>query len=185
MKRTTVSLIWVLGFIGLSPIGSLATAAETATVSFGQWETDVPLDRVTTPVPAAGASNHHELIPDVVTLIIPGDGAVNFIIAGLHNPQVYDDGTQPEDINVQSVLPGAAGGIIDDPNNRLYRGLDPNVPTNPRDRVEVVRFSKPGTYLVICGVLNHFVNDAMFGFVKVVAATEEQTLNEDLRANQK
>jgi len=52
--------------------------------------------------------------------------------------------------------------------NRIFRGLDPNVATNPQYRVEVVYFEEPGTYLVICGVVNHFVNDHMFGFVKVL-----------------
>jgi hypothetical protein len=90
----------------------------------------------------------------------------------LHNPQVYDDGTQPESINTASPLPGLAGGIINDPVDRVYRGVDPNnVPTlslASRDRVEVVQFANPGTYLVICGVRDHFVNDDMFGFVRVL-----------------
>jgi hypothetical protein len=34
-------------------------------------------------------------------------------------------------------------------------------------RVESVRFLKPGRYLVICAVHPHFVDDGMFGFVKV------------------
>ena len=174
MKRMILSsMIYLLSFVGIGLISSLATAddnsRENAAVSFGQWLTDPPLDRLTTPVPPAGTGNHNELIPDIATITIPGDGAINFIIAGLHNVQIYDDGTQPEDINTNLVLTGgAAGGIINDPNKRIYRGLDPNLPENPRDRVEVVRFSKPGTYLVICGVRNHFVNDGMLGFVTVL-----------------
>jgi hypothetical protein len=31
-----------------------------------------------------------------------------------------------------------------------------------------VYFEKPGTYLVICGVRDHFVNDHMYGFVTVL-----------------
>jgi hypothetical protein len=31
----------------------------------------------------------------------------------------------------------------------------------------VVRFPNPGSFLVICGVRPHFVNDKMYGFVKV------------------
>jgi hypothetical protein len=65
--------------------------------------------------------------------------------------------------------------IIDVTTNRICRGLDPSVlpalqagNTNLQDRVEVVQFSAPGSYLVICGVLPHFVNDNMFGYVKVV-----------------
>jgi plastocyanin len=177
MKRSILSLISVLTFCGIGLIASSATAIDgpqaNATISFGQRQTDhvPPLDRITTPDLAMGAGVNDELIPDIVT--IKAGGSVNFIIAGLHNPTVYDVGTQPDDISTASPLPGAAGGIINDPNHRLYRGLDPNVATNPRDRVEVVQFAKPGTYLVICGVFNHFVNSHMFGFVKVLPGSEK------------
>jgi len=56
--------------------------------------------------------------------------------------------------------------LIDDPNNRIFRGLNPQ--TVPQDRVETVHFAEPGTYLVICGVRPHFVDDNMFGFVRVL-----------------
>ena len=59
-------------------------------------------------------------------------------------------------------------GLIDDPAQRIYRGLDPRLATTLQDRVEVVGFSKRGTYLVICAVNVHF-NDGMFGWVKVIA----------------
>jgi plastocyanin len=103
---------------------------------------------------------------------IKAGGTVNFIIAGLHNVNVYDDGTQPGDINTTITRPttGVPAGVplINDPNRRIYSGLDPSRQPNTFDRVEVVHFPKPGTYLVICGVRPHFVNDHMFGFVKVV-----------------
>ena len=75
--------------------------------------------------------------------------------------------------------PSPAVVLIDDPDHRIYRGQDPSLqplerasslkptPEFLQDRVEVVWFPKPGTYLVICGVHGHFVNDDMFGFVKV------------------
>ena len=95
---------------------------------------------------------------------------MNFVIAGLHTPQVYGDGTQPADVNASLTTPttGTPAGvpIINDPLNRIYRGLDPSL--FPRDRVEVVHFPNPGTFLVICGVQPHFVNDNMFGFVTVL-----------------
>jgi hypothetical protein len=101
-------------------------------------------------------------------------GSVNFIISGLHLPAIYED-TQPELIDRNTLIlthPSTgvaipAGGVINDVNNRVYRGLDPQflIPsTNPqqvpreRDRVEVVQFTKPGTYLVICALRNHFFN---------------------------
>jgi plastocyanin len=123
----------------------------SATISFGSWETDPPFDRFTVPTPPPPATrNAHTLTPNEVT--IQAGGTVNFIIGGFHLVVVYDHGTKP--------------GLIDDPNNRIYRGLDPRV--NPQDRVEVVTFSKPGTYLVICAVRPHFVNDAMLGYVRVL-----------------
>jgi plastocyanin len=134
-----------------------------ATVSFGAWAASAatPLDRFADPM--SGAGNVHELIPQLA--LIKAGGTVNFIIAGLHNVIVYDDGTKPGDINTTLIVPGSAPPLIDDPNRRIYRGPDPR--TQPRDRVEVVHFDKPGTYLVICGVQPHFL-EGMYGFVKVI-----------------
>src|SRR5689334_17032634 len=105
MRRLGASLICALSLVGVNLISSSATAAESrrenATISFGQWLTDPPLDRLSIPVPPPGTGNHNELIPNQSTVVTSGvDVAVNFIIAGLHNVQVYDAGTQPEDINV-------------------------------------------------------------------------------------
>jgi hypothetical protein len=157
------------GAVALSLTPSLADEPlANESVSFGQWEPT--LDRLTAD-PMRGAGNVHELAPAIVT--IKAGGAVNFIISGLHNVQVYDDGTRPQDIGttppvVQPTGPG--GGIIDVPTNRIYRGPNPTVfpGTLPRDRVEVVHFAEPGIYLVICGVRNHFVDDKMLGYVKVL-----------------
>jgi hypothetical protein len=135
-----------------------------ASISFGQWELD--LDRFPNSSPAAG--NNHELIPERVS--IPADGAINFLISGFHQPIIYDVGTKPEDIDATKTTPstGTPVGVplIDDPTHRLYRGLDPSL--QPRDRDEGVYFEKPGTYLVICGVRDHFVNDHMYGYVTVL-----------------
>jgi hypothetical protein len=64
-----------------------------------------------------------------------------------------------------------AGGTLSDSNNRIYRGAFLNLVR--RDGVEVVQFSKPGTYLVICARKNHFFNPTteqfeMFGYVRVL-----------------
>jgi len=118
------------------------------------------------------------LIPNQVT--IKAGGAVNFIIGGFHQPIVYGDGTKSTDINVDDTIlttgqtPTPAVPLINDATDRIYRGLDPSLQPLDRsgafgqDRVEVVHFSTPGTYLVICGIRGHFVNDRMFGFVKVL-----------------
>jgi plastocyanin len=138
-----------------------------ATVSFGQWMSSPPLDRY----PNFGGSpttNVHAMTPNVVT--IRAGGSVNFIVSGLHNIAVYDDGVQPSDINLALTTPTTSATppvlpIINDPNRRIYRGVDPSLQS--RDRVEVVNFAEPGTYLVICGVLPHFV-EGMYGYVRVL-----------------
>jgi plastocyanin len=107
---------------------------------------------------------------------IQAGGAVSFIIAGLHQVIVYDNGTQPDDIDTTLTTPStgtpANVPLINDSNRRIYRGLDPSRlqlvgPLGLQDRLEAVTFSKPGRYLVICGVLSHF-QDGMFGFVRVL-----------------
>jgi hypothetical protein len=153
-------------------------ALANATVSFGQWKTDPPLDRYPNTSPQAG--NSHLLIPHQVTIKV--GGSVNFIISGLHQVIVYAPGKKPEDVNIAMIRPttGNPAGVplINDPVDRLYAGVDPSTfnwtplapSTNPvlRDRVEVVQFSQPGRHLVICGVQPHFAVDNMFGWVRVL-----------------
>jgi hypothetical protein len=162
-------------------------ALAAATVSFGQWRTDASLDRYPPqpPIPPPPPGNAHLLIPHEVTVKV--GGTVNYIIAGFHQVIVYAPGTKPEDIAIGLTRPtqGVPAGVplINDPNNRLYAGEDPSTVhvTQPPasttipllDRVEVVQFSQIGRHLVICGVLPHFVNDQMYGWVRVVGADEE------------
>ena len=143
-----------------------------ATVSFGAWPVgtvEVPRDRFTLPFAPQGP-NVHALLPHEVT--IKEGGAVNFVLAGFHHVVVYAPGKDPEDISQSVLLPipnaPVTVGLIDDPQGRIYRGLDPRLANTFQDRVEVVGFSKRGTYLVICSVNVHF-NDGMFGWVKVIA----------------
>ncbi|HSE88447.1 MAG TPA: hypothetical protein VLJ79_19670 [Candidatus Binatia bacterium] len=200
MKHSILSMIGVLTFFGIGLISSSAMAIDgpmaNATVSFGQWETAPPLDRLVGD-PGMGVGNNHELHPQIAT--IKEGGSVNFIISGGHVVTVYDDGTQPEDIDLVNIEPAAncptsAGGVLSDSIGklgtlgRIYRGpcFTAPLPTNPangistipvirRDGVEVVQFTKPGTYLVICARKNHFAipntvpqQFEMYGFVKVL-----------------
>ena len=150
---------------GGDPLGNV-------TVSFGGWMANFnpPLDRFFNPL-GSPPSNHHELIPNVAK--IKAGGYVNFIISGLHVVAIYDDGTQPTDINANLLTPlgGPFPPVINDPNRRIYRGVNPVISTGPPafipDRVEVVHFGEPGTYLVICAVRPHF-DDGMYGYVRVL-----------------
>jgi hypothetical protein len=152
------------------PLGS-------ATVGFGAWMANFtpPLDRFFNP---AGPipSNHHELIPNVAK--IKAGGYIEFIISGLHVVEIYDDGTKPTDINTALLTPlgGPLPPVINDPNRRVYRGVNPVINPGPppvfvTDRVEVVHFEMPGTYLVICGILPHF-EQGMFGYVRVLSNSD-------------
>jgi hypothetical protein len=168
-------------------------ALSSATVSFGQWNagplpTAPELDRF--PNNSPRGNNNHQLIPKTVE--IKAGGCVNFVISGFHYVLIYDDRTRPSDINISltnlpTVLPPAPAPpgppLINDPVNRIYRGLDPSIfPQLPgatgtasqtfQDRIEIVRFPNPGRFLVICGVLPHFFDPVtgefiMYGYVRV------------------
>jgi len=198
MKRLTISLICVLTFVGMAPSVSSAMAddrgSDNVTVSFGLWDPNkddlkgAPLDRLLGD-PPMGVGVNDIIIPQRVT-IKEGD-AVNFIIGGGHVVTVYDDGTKPEDIRTSVIEPATncpttAGGVINDPTNRIYRGpcFSTNFGTTPsttitrRDGVEVVQFTKPGTFLVICSRKQHFINPTtgefqMFGFVRVLPGKKD------------
>lgn len=190
MKRFGFALVFAMAFFSLaftvyfrvsgqhSEHGSKAVKGpnSSATVSFGAWTTNPPLDRFFVPAPPPGVGNLHALVPEIAK--IKAGGTVNFIIAGLHVVAVYDDGTKPTDINTSILVPGPRPGppIINDSNRRIYRGIDPLVSAGPPpvfnvDRVEVVQFENPGTYLVICAVLPHF-SEGMFGYVRVLPNDE-------------
>ncbi len=138
----------------------------SATVSFGQWKTDPPIDRFGGPPPPE--TNAHLVIPYVAT--IKAGGSVNFIISGLHQVLVYGPGTTMESIDDTNLIPSGEGfpPLIADPNNRVYRGPNPTPLFPTLDRVEIIRLTNPGVYLVVCGVLPHF-RDNMHGWVRVLA----------------
>lgn len=161
-------LIGPLGIIGKAQAQTAPGLAQ-ATVAFGAWHGDQLWDR-TSPEFNPIEANHHTVLPREVR--IKAGGSVSYVISGFHQIIAYDDGTQPESINTNSLIlsqgPLAPPFpiLIDDPSNRIFRGVDPGNQT--LDRVETITFSRPGRYLVICGVIFHFAADGMFGFVTVL-----------------
>jgi hypothetical protein len=138
----------------------------SATVSFGAWPLGV--NRIETPN-APQAANVHLQIPYEPT--IKAGGVVTFVIAGFHQVVIYAPGTQLTDIDTSVLTPlppptPPQFGLIDDGNNRVYRGISPG--GLPQDRIEVVRFPDPGRFLVICAFSPHFINDKMHGYVRVI-----------------
>jgi len=149
--------------------GSESGPLVQATVAFGAWQGDQGWDRMDPGFDPISA-NHHSVAPREVK--IRAGGSVNYAIGGFHQINIYDDGVRPEQIDTSNLIVSTGPNappfpiLIDEPVNRIYRGLDPG--GEPLDRVESVQFSEPGTYLVICCVIFHFVNDDMFGFVRVL-----------------
>lgn len=148
---------------------ALSGPGANAVVNFGQWKTEPPLDRYPN-APLPPPTNNHHLLPSTVQ--IKEGGSVSFIISGLHQIVVYGPDVRPEDINTTLPTGAATTGnpagvpLVNDPNNRLYRGPDPSL-LGTLDRVESVHFPTRGRYLVICGVRPHFVG-GMFGHVVVL-----------------
>ena len=106
--------------------GDMNGPLASATVSFGQWDLTQPLDRF--PNNSPRQVNNHQLIPKEV--VIKAGGSVNFVISGFHHILVYGNGTKPSDINLTMLIPPSQAPVpplIDDPTNRIYRGLDPSV----------------------------------------------------------
>jgi hypothetical protein len=152
-----------------------------ATVSFGQWSSNPPFDRQ--PVNSDRTRNVHLMLPFEVE--IDAGGAVSFIISGVHQILIYkgrkmEDLREEFDTTVPSpvIPPPPAPPLVNIATDRVYRGLDPRVltyatlvgdpavPLLVEDRVESVNLSEPGRYLVVCGVLPHFL-EGMHGYVRV------------------
>src|SRR5215510_3251925 len=109
MRRSTLSIMCLVAVLCLGRATPVVMAQDgNATVSFGQWQTGpapgpppvLELDRF--PNLSPRLRNNHQLIPNDVT--IKAGGSVNFIIGGFHHPIVYDDGTRPTDIDVNSTI---------------------------------------------------------------------------------
>jgi len=165
MKRSAFSKLWkmaamaALVFTGLAQADSQGNSRMSVTVSFGAG--------LNTAQPG-NAANHH-VLPN--TIEIKAGGVVNFVVAGFHQIFVYLPGRSNEDI----VVP-PTGLFINDLTGLYYQGIVPaggppmtpatTNPSNAVNRTEAVSFSEPGTYLVICNVLPHFL-DGMYAFVKV------------------
>lgn len=168
MNRLHLRTLQLLAVLALGQLAGTAWAdnpRSTATVTFGAWMSSPALDRFPNNSNTR-LNNDHLITPNTVT--IKAGGTVNFIVSGLHNIIVYDDGTSPDDIDLTQLVDTTGVPtvpIIDDPTNRIYRGLDPTLVAI--DRVEAVRFDEPGTYLVICGLLPHF-QGGMWGLVEVL-----------------
>ena len=146
---------------------------ETAVVSFGRDDVGSKFD------PGSGhdGSSHAKDKIRPHTVRIRAGGSVVFNMGTFHPVGIYDQGVDPGDIDVAATIdltapPPAPPGtviipdfIIDDPNGRLALSEFSFAPmswTSPPGT-----FDAPGTYLVICTVVPHFVGANMYAWVIV------------------
>jgi hypothetical protein len=124
----------------------------------------------------AGNSANHHILPREIR--VRKDGVVNFVVAGFHQPIVFEPGVEQGQI----VVPPAPALFIFDPappsslpvhylGIRTTGGPPPGIaptsdPSNSPNRVESVSFANAGNYLVICNVRPHFL-DGMWATIKV------------------
>src|SRR5688500_17020270 len=144
-------------------VSALASTPLTATVQFGAPNVGSPFP----PVPTHDQSAHAKdnLIPR--TVVIKAGGTVTFNSSGIHQVAIYDDGTEPSDIDTSIVRGtpclGGAPLLINDSEDRLAVFDQPCAggPASPS-----YTFAEPGRYLVICAFLPHF-EVQMWGWVIV------------------
>lgn len=149
--------------------GVAAGIPSHATVSFGRDDVGSAF-----PPPSGHDASFHakdKIRPHVVQ--IRAGGTVTFEMGTFHQVTIYDHGTEPEDIDVSTTIdleapPGTViipDFLIDDPTNRIEVGpfsFEPMSWTSSEGT-----FDEPGTYLVICRVVPHFVDANMYAWVVV------------------
>jgi plastocyanin len=135
----------------------------SATIQFGKPNVGSPFP----PVPPHDQSAHakDDMVPR--TVVIDKGGTVTINTFGVHEVAIYDDGTEPEDIDTTDLVFMPAGCpnaplLMNDDTNRLALYAQPC--GGPRQVVH--QFPDPGKYLVICAFLPHF-EVQMYGWVIV------------------
>ena len=163
---TQSSSVAPTGSAGVEAGGGLAVKGPTleATVQFGDPNAGSPFP------PTAGHDQSIHAADKVVprTVVIDKGGTVTFDTFGVHTVAIYDDGTEPEDIDTSMLIPTPCIPpplAIDDPVDRLAYF---DAPCAPPGLVSFeYTFDQPGRYLVICAFLPHFEEADMYGWVIV------------------
>ena len=170
-------LIAVMLLVTLMASAALVSADKK--IDFGDPNFPTPMD-----------PRNHVLIPNEVTTKV--NETVRFQVHGFHQVLVYEvpDGTTLGDIaigddgivrvngeqilntNVLDPLHAPPGFIHDHSDRFIAEGANPreyDIDVVDRDEGVSINltFRIPGTYLVLCGVQPHFVNDGMFGIITV------------------
>lgn len=103
------------------------------------------------------------------TVVISVGGSVTYEIYPEHQPAVYEPGTRPQDIDTSQLEPIPAFPDlyrITDSDGRIALAPDQS-DTEKEWTTPPGTFDRPGTYLVICTTLVHFVESKMYSYVIV------------------
>ncbi|HET6342653.1 MAG TPA: hypothetical protein VFG78_10785 [Gemmatimonadota bacterium] len=104
------------------------------------------------------------------TVVIAAGGSVTFEISlAVHQVAIYEPRIRPEDIDVTEVEPIPALPFltrITDDDGLVIRGPDQQF-AGFEWKTPPGTFDEPGTYLVICTTVVHFVDSNMYGWVIV------------------
>jgi plastocyanin len=127
-----------------------------ATIQFGK--PNVGSDFPPNPPHDQSAHAKDDMVPR--TVVIDRGGTVTINTSGVHEVAIYDDGTEPEDIDTTDLVltpagcpkPMGAPLLMNDDTNRVALYAQPCGGA----RQVVHQFQDPGKYLVICAFLPHF-----------------------------
>ena len=139
----------------------------TATVEFGQPDLGSPF----APPLGHDQSSHAKDNLAPRTVVIARGGTVTFDLSGPgrrgHQVVVFPDDTDPGDVDVTALAPAVPGcpppPTIVDPDGEILAPQPCAGGTTSPSRT----FTEPGRYLVICGLLPHFADFQMYGWVIV------------------
>jgi len=158
---------WIWSIMGVVTLCGLCLHTSSALA-----QAPLPASQLNVTVAFGGGLNvsgedNEVIIPKTVR--VKEGGVVHFMVSGFHQIAVYRRGTTTGDITD----PGPSSSFIDDEDGRIYIGPSPIPPTpadnfsHDRNRVESVSFARPGRYLVICNVRDHFL-EGMHAIVRVL-----------------
>ncbi|MGH7588730.1 MAG: hypothetical protein ACRELU_09070 [Gemmatimonadota bacterium] len=144
-----------------------AGAALEATVQFGLAPGEVGTDFF--PGSHDGSFHAYDKVRPRTVVIAVG-GTVTFEISpAIHQVGIYEPGIRAEDIDVTEVEPIPVLPFltrITDDDGLVLRGPDQQF-TGFQWTTPPGTFDEPGTYLVICTTVVHFVGSSMYGWVIV------------------
>ena len=156
------------GFEGSDAALGARVAALHATVRFGEPRGTVGTEFF----PGSHDQSLHaydNVRPQAVVIAAGGSVTFEIPVSGLHQVAIYEPGTRPEDIDITQTEPVPAAPVV----SRITDG-DALVVRGPDQQFAALQwttpagtFDEPGTYLVICTTVPHFVIANMYGWVIV------------------